>query len=186
MTAEGRLVCLHDAAIGECLVDDCHYHELYKEYLKSSWGQGESIPCLQDVIREFGTSAFLDIEIKASGLEKPVLKLLEQYRPQRFVVSSFLAEVVLDIAELDPQIPLGFIFDDVAGLRAYRNLPVTYLMPRHDLLSHELVATFHRDGYKVLTWTVNRPGEMKRLAEWAVFGLISDDPGLLRKTMAVL
>jgi glycerophosphoryl diester phosphodiesterase len=186
MTADGRLVCVHDAMIGEYSVADCPYHELYKGYLKSSRDHGEPIPCLQDALREFGSSAFLDIEIKVAGLERPVLKLLEQFRPRSFVVSSFLAEVVLDIAELDPQIPLGFIFDDVIGLRAYPNLPVRYLMPRHDLLSHELVAAFHGDGYKVLTWTVNRPSEMKRLAEWDVDGLISDDPALLRKTMAVL
>lgn len=184
MTADGRLACVHDASIGEYHVADYPYHELYKGYLKNS--HGEPIPCLQDVLREFGPSAFLDIEIKVTGLEKPVLKLLEQYHPQEYVVSSFLAEVVLDIAELNPHIPLGFIFDDVAGLRAYPNLPVRYLMPRHDLLSRDLVAAFHRDGHKVLTWTVNRPSEMRRLAEWGVDGLISDDPKLLRQTMAVL
>lgn len=186
MSADGRVICVHDAAIGEYLVSDCPYHELYKGYSKSSRDHGEPIPCLQDVLREFGPSAFLDIEIKVSGLERPVLKLVEQFHPQRFVVSSFLAEVVLDIAELDPQIPLGFIFDDVIGLRAFSNLPVSYLMPRHDLLSRDLVAAFHRDGYKVLTWTVNRPSDMKRLAEWGVDGLISDDPALLRETMAIL
>ncbi len=184
MTADGRLVCLHDAAIGEYLVADSPYHELYKGYLKFPYSQEEPIPCLQDVLREFGASAFLDIEIKVAGLEKPVLKLLKQYPPKRFVVSSFLAEVVLDIAEINPQIPLGFIFDDVIGLRAYPHLPVGYLMPRHDLLSSELVQVFHRAGYQVLTWTTNRASEMKRLSEWGVDGLISDDPVLLRETVA--
>lgn len=183
MTADGRLVCVHDAAIGEYIVADCPYHELYKGYLKFPHSHNEPIPCLQDVLREFGSSAFLDIEIKVAGLEKPVLKLLKQYPPQSFVVSSFLAEVILDIAETDPQIPLGFIFDDVIGLRAYPNLPVGYLMPRYDLLSRELVEAFHRDGYKVLTWTANRTSEMKRLVGWGVDGLISDDPVLLRQTV---
>ncbi len=183
VSADGRLVCIHDDAIGGCLVSDTPYHELYKGYLKFRRNQGEPIPCLQDVLREFGPSAFLDIELKVSDLEKPVLNLLKRYPAQRFVVSSFLAEVVLDIGEANPQIPLGFIFDDVIGLRAYANLPVAYLMPRHDLLSKELVEAFHRDGYKVLAWTVNRPAEMKRLAEWGVDGLISDDPVLLGQTM---
>lgn len=182
-TADGRLTCVHDAAIGEYLVSDTPYHELYKGYLKSSESHDEPIPCLQDVLREFGPTAFLDIEVKVSGLEKAVLKLLQQYPAEKFVVSSFLAEVVLDIAEANPEVPLGFIFDDLIGLRAYPNLPVQYLMPRHDLLSQELVEIFHRDGYKVITWTVNRPAEMKRLADWGVDGLISDDPALLRETM---
>ncbi len=182
-TADGRLVCVHDDAIGECLVKDSPYHELYKKYFKGSRARGEPIPCLQDVLREFGPVAFLDVELKLTGLEKPVLKLVRQYPPQQFVVSSFLAEALLDIAEANPEIPLGFIFDDVSGLRAYRNLPVRYLMPRHDLLTRELVDVFHRDGYEVLTWTVNRESEMARLSEWGVDGLISDDPALLCKTV---
>jgi glycerophosphoryl diester phosphodiesterase len=57
-------------------------------------------------------------------------------------------------------------------------------MPRHDLLSRDLVEAFHRDRYNVLTWTVNRPSDMRRLAEWGVDGLISDNPVLLSETMS--
>ena len=183
-TADGSLVCVHDAAIGKYIVAECAYGELCNQYLKLGSGGESSIPGLEEVLQEFGSSAFLDIEIKVTGLEKSVLALLKQYSPQRYVVSSFLAEVVLDLAEADPDIPLGFIFDDVIGLRTYGNLPVRYLMPRQDLLSRELVEAFHRDSYKVLTWTVNRPVDMKRLAGWGVDGLISDDPALLSETMA--
>jgi glycerophosphoryl diester phosphodiesterase len=182
-TADGRLSCIHDDGIGEYLVAESDYEELYKRYLKVKHAAADPIPCLQDVLREFGHLAFLDIEVKVSGVEKAVLELVSQYPPQRFVVSSFLPEVLVDLAEANPEIPLGFIFDDVSGLRAYRNLTVAYLVPRHDLLTRDLVETFHRERYKVLTWTVNRVREMRRLAAWGVDGLISDDPVLLRKTM---
>jgi glycerophosphoryl diester phosphodiesterase len=183
VTADGRLVCVHDAAIGEYLVSHCDYGTLCNQYSKLVPVPGETIPGLEDVLREFASSAYLDVEIKVAGPEKSVLELLKRYTPQRFVVSSFLAEVVLDVAEADSHIPLGFIFDDVIGLRTYPNLPVRYLMPRHDLLTRELAEAFHRGGYKVLAWTVNRSGDMKRLAEWGVDGLISDDPGLLSQTL---
>jgi glycerophosphoryl diester phosphodiesterase len=186
LTADGSLLCVHDAAIGEYLIAECGYSELCNQYLKSDSASAEAIPGLEDVLREFASAAFLDIEIKVTGLEKPLLKFLKQYTPERYVVSSFLAEAVLDFAEADSQIPLGFIFDDVIGLRAYSLLPVRYLMPRYDLLSRELVGAFHRDGYKVFTWTVNRPADMRRLADWGVDGLISDDPVLLRETMSTL
>lgn len=181
-TADGRLICVHDAAIGEYLVAHCDYEEACKQYLKSV-ASDEPMPSLKDVLSEFGSSAFLDIELKVGGLEKSVLKLLKEYSPQRFVVSSFLAEVVLDMAEADPHVPLGFIFDDMIGLRAYANLPVNYLMPRHDLLTRELIDGLHRTGYKVVAWTVNRTSDMTRLAEWGVDGLISDDPGLLSEAV---
>ena len=182
-TSDGRLVCLHDEAIGKSLVLTISYEELCKEYLKHQLGHTEPIAALDDVLREFGPAAFLDIELKVAGLERPVLDLLARYKPRHFVVSSFLAETLADLAELNSEIPLGYIFDDVAGLRVYPNLPVKYLMPRHDLLTRELIEAFHRDGYKVLAWTVNRASEMARLAQWGVDGLISDDPALLRETM---
>ena len=182
-TADRRLVCIHDPAIGKHRVADYVYDKLCKEYLKYGPSHTKSIACLDDVLRDFGASAFLDIELKVAGMEKPVLDLLSRYRPQQFVVSSFLAETLADLAELNPEIPLGFIFDDVSGLRIYPNLPVSYLMPRHDLLTRELTEAFHRDGYKVLAWTVNHPTDMHRLAEWGVDGLISDDPALLCETV---
>ncbi len=183
ITADARLACVHDVAIGEYLVARCSYEELCNKHLNMQPGSGETIPTLEDVLREFSSSAFLDIEVKVEGIEKQVLKFLRQNAPSRCVVSSFLAEVVLDMAEADAEVPLGFIFDDVIGLRAYANLPVSYLMPRYDLLSRELVEAFHQAGYKVLTWTVNRPSDMTRLAGWGVDGIISDDPVLLRETV---
>ncbi|HEU5400195.1 MAG TPA: glycerophosphodiester phosphodiesterase [Terriglobales bacterium] len=182
-TADGHVICVHDAAIGEYAVTQCDYRQLCNQYMKTVQGAAAAIPSLQDVLSEFSSSAFLDIEIKVAGLEKLVWKLLKEHKAHRFVVSSFLAEVVLDLAETDPQIPLGFIFDDVIGLRTYPNLPVSYLMPRYDLLSRDLVEAFHRDGYKVFTWTVNRPRDMTRLVEWGVDGLISDNPVLLSETL---
>jgi glycerophosphoryl diester phosphodiesterase len=184
LTADGRMVCVHDTSIGLVDVAAYEYEKMCKEYLKSSAGRAaETIPCLDDVLKEFGGSAFLDIELKVAGLERQVLKVLKQYAPHDFVVSSFLAEILVDLAELDPALPLGFIFDDVGGLRSYRTLPVSHVMPRQDLVDQRLVEVFHREGKKVLTWTVNRPDDMARLADWGVDGLISDDPALLYATM---
>ncbi|HXF65712.1 MAG TPA: glycerophosphodiester phosphodiesterase [Burkholderiales bacterium] len=36
-------------------------------------------------------------------------------------------------------------------------------------------------GLKVVVWTVNDPGDMRRLIEWGVDGIISDYPDLLRR-----
>jgi glycerophosphoryl diester phosphodiesterase len=35
-------------------------------------------------------------------------------------------------------------------------------------------------GLKVVTWTVNRPEDMRRLIRWGVDGLITDRPDLAR------
>ncbi|MGE5114010.1 MAG: glycerophosphodiester phosphodiesterase [Acidobacteriaceae bacterium] len=182
ISGDHRLLCVHDANIGDFPVAAASYQDLCGESSRVN-GNNEDIAGLDEVLREFATSAVLDIELKAPGFESAVFELVKRYRTDRYVISSFLAEVILDLAEIDPTLPLGFIFDDVAGLRAYPNLPVSYVMPRYDLLNRDIVDAFHRDKKKVFTWTVNRPGDMLRLAEYGVDGLISDDPALLYRTI---
>lgn len=182
ISGDRRLLCVHDANIGDIPVAVASYEELCSESSRVN-GNDEDIATLDEVLREFAKSAFLDIELKAPGFESVVFELVKRYRTDRYVISSFLAEVVLDLAEIDPTLPLGFIFDDVAGLRAYAHLPVSYVMPRYDLLNRDIVDAFHRDKKKVLTWTVNRPGDMVRFAEYGVDGLISDDPALLYRAI---
>lgn len=39
-------------------------------------------------------------------------------------------------------------------------------------------------GLKIVPWTVNEPGDMRRLIEWGVDGIISDRPDILRRVGA--
>ncbi len=48
--------------------------------------------------------------------------------------------------------------------------------PYHLNLTLELVREAQGLGLKVIPWTVNDPADMKRLIEWGVDGLITDDP----------
>jgi glycerophosphoryl diester phosphodiesterase len=50
--------------------------------------------------------------------------------------------------------------------------------PDHTALIAADIEEAHRSGLLVLAWTVNRPQDMHRLAEWGVDGLISDRPDL--------
>jgi len=185
-TADGKLVCVHDDAIRRHGVAQTNYGELCKQYLKSRSGpERTDIAILQDVLERFSDLAFLNIELKIPGMEKVVVELLEDLNHDRLVVSSFLVEVICRIAEIDADIPLGYIFDSVNGLKTWPSLPARYVVPPHDLVSQELVAGVHKAGRKLVAWTVNRPQEMRSLAELGVDGIISDDPKLLSETLGL-
>ena len=80
--------------------------------------------------------------------------------------------------------PLGFIFARREHLRGWERMPVSHLMPRHDLLDQALLGELHAAGKQVIAWTVNRERDMRRLAEMGIDGLISDDTQLLSHTFA--
>jgi glycerophosphoryl diester phosphodiesterase len=138
--------------------------------------------CLEDVLAKYAESAFLDIELKTVGLEEAAIELLARFPAKRgAVVSSFLPEVLRRLAGLDTKLPLGLIFADREAMRQWELLPVSHLMPRHDLVDRRLVNEFHAAGKQVFAWTVNLERQMHSLAEMGVDGLISDDPELLSR-----
>ena len=68
-------------------------------------------------------------------------------------------------------------------MKKWRELPLTHVMPHHQMVDGRSVAMFHEARKKVVTWTVNDEREMRRVAEAGVDAVISDDPQLLCSTL---
>ncbi|WP_229311032.1 glycerophosphodiester phosphodiesterase family protein [Larkinella soli] len=108
----------------------------------------------------------------------------EQLPPERVIMQSFdfnvlkywkeridqghyrkvrLSALVLDLKSVDSHLKrLGFTPDIYS--------------PYHRLLGKGTIRHLHEKGMKVIPWTVNDPGRMKRLRDWGVDGLITDYP----------
>ncbi len=141
------------------------------------------LPSLEDVLRRYGQRAFLDIELKVPGLESKVLNSLRECRVEEdYVVSSFLPEVVMELKTRSAKVQTGIICDQRKQLAAWRELNVEYVIPHASLVNQKLVQEVHSAGRKLLSWTVNDPKSMLRLAEWGVDGIISDETELLVQT----
>ncbi len=119
------------------------------------------LPTLDEVLREFSTRAFLDIELKVKGAERELIDALREHAPQRgYVVSSFLPEALEAVHILDSSIPLGFLYERRQPAVPC-TFPLAYLIPHFTLLSRELVEEAHGSGRKIVTWTVNRADDMQ-------------------------
>jgi glycerophosphoryl diester phosphodiesterase len=186
-SADGEAVICHDAAAGGNSIENTPAKSL-------------ALPTLEEVLQQFSCRAFLDIELKVAGLEQQTITALRKYPPQRgFVVSSFLPEVLRAVHDLDASVPLGFLCESrhqlvmerrassPVGQRAAlpgvapgspSQLPVTWMIPRLDLVDQALVKQFHATRKKVMVWTVNRAENMRQLSEWGVDGIISDETEL--------
>ena len=175
ITRDERLVLCHNASLKRREVAASTYDSLCSS-------SEQKLPCLEDVLARFGGRAYLDIEIKVHGGEELILDGLRRNKPRRYLVSSFLPQVLRRFHDLDPSLPLGFICDRPENVRGWHELPIQVFLPQYQLISEKLIRDVHSRGMKIFTWTVNRTQDIQRLAAWGIDGLISDDPELLHQT----
>jgi glycerophosphoryl diester phosphodiesterase len=164
LTTDGQAVICHDPSI--------RGHEIAR-----SSAEQLALPLLREVLTRYQGIAFLDIELKAPGLERVTRDLLKELAPVRgFVVSSFLPEVLETIHGLDATIPLGLICETQPQLNLWPQLPVEYVISHHKLVQQDLISEIKAAGKKIFVWTVNVPSDIKRFSAWGVDGVISDYP----------
>jgi glycerophosphoryl diester phosphodiesterase len=174
-TSDGRSALCHDPKFGGQEVASAEFSGLQR--------LGAPITCLEDVLSRFGVTAYLDIELKVGGHEEAIVGAIRAARPMRgFVVSSFLPEVLRRLHELDASLPLGYVCKRGEAAELWSRLPISVFVPQYKLVSQALVDEVHAAGLKLFTWTVNHRRDLVRLADWAVDGLICDDPKLLYQT----
>jgi glycerophosphoryl diester phosphodiesterase len=171
LTVDGEAVVCHDPKSGRV------------EIARATFEQLPGLVLLRDVFSRY-SAAFLDIELKVAGLEEILVGALKSQPLQRFVVSSFLPEVLRAVHAADESVPLGLICETKAELRQWHQLPVAYVIPHHTLADRNLIRELQGAGKKVLVWTVNTAADMQRFAAWGVDGLISDHPKRLVGTLA--
>ncbi len=186
-----QLVIVHDARVCGLEVAGSTYAELQQRWeervvprlpltqRRSRSHEQLALPCLQDVLQRYAGRAFLDIELKVEGLEDAVLRALADQRPNRFIVSSFLPQVLTGVHEMDEQVPLGLICESARQLAQWPKLPVSFVVPQHKLVSQELIDDLHSAGKKVIVWTVNREEDVRRFVGWGVDAIVSDEPEML-------
>src|SRR5689334_4710189 len=95
-TRDSRCVICHDALYRRRRIVSRTFAEL-------------NLPDAEEMISEYGYRAFLDIELKAPGDARPLLRALAKARARNYVISSFLPEVLNRVATEDADVPLGLI-----------------------------------------------------------------------------
>ena len=172
LTEDGEPVLSHDPRFGKYKIERTLAQQL------------STLPRLRDVLKRYQEKAFLDIEVKVKGLERTIVDLFLRHRPRKgCVVSSFLPGAIKTLHGHDATVPLGLICETPTQLRQWSELPVAYVIPQQALVDAELVRKVKGAGKKIMVWTVNEAAEMRRFAELGVDGIISDETGLLCRTL---
>jgi glycerophosphoryl diester phosphodiesterase len=187
-TADGVLVCFHDAGIQGVLLADLSYADL----LIRSEEDGYSVPRVEDVFRRFRGSLSMDIEIKEAGYEAELVGLARKYLDlDGFVMKSFIDDVVAAVKEAEPAVKAGLLLGlDGSKYNLRKRAPeifpelrlarvgADFAAPHHGLLKFGFVPRMRRVGAEVWVWTVNDQKVMERLVHLGVDAIITDRPDL--------
>lgn len=173
------------SADGEAVI--CHDAKNTGKSIEKTPAKSLALPILEEVLQQFSSRAFLDIELKVAGLEQQTIAVLREHSPQRgYVVSSFLPDVIAAIHCFDASIPLGLLCESRAQLRHWTQSPVEWVIPQVELVDGELIDHVHSSGKKIMVWTVNRAGKIQQLSKWGADAIISDETKLIAQVKLVL
>ncbi|MBN2658765.1 MAG: glycerophosphodiester phosphodiesterase [Spirochaetales bacterium] len=199
--ASGELVILHDNNMlrttgfdGNIIDHDLtQIRSLDNGSFFSPEFKGEKIPLLEEVFQLLGDKVYYDIELKADymksfGLEKKVFSMIRDFGlAHRVAVSSFNPLPVLRFKKLTGEIPSFLIYSDTEDVPPYLRRGEGRHIARPDgikpdcrLLDEKLFRKFSRQ-YFLMSWTVNDFETFRRLKEWEIDGICSNEAAALLK-----
>jgi glycerophosphoryl diester phosphodiesterase len=183
-TRDGQLVVFHDARVKTVQTSALPY-----EALKTKHGNKRP-PLLKDVLELTKDRIALNLEIKETGYVEDTIALLRPFGLERFLVSSFLDEVVREAKTLAPELRTGLLVG--AGFRKALStrLPATgadCLVLHRRLADAAALAKAAAVNIPCVIWTVNAPRALDRyLGHAAVEGVITDRPALALQRRAAM
>ncbi len=175
-TKDGVLVLYHDYS----LKNGKKIKESSFEYLKKF-----NIPTLTDLLKITPKNFTLNLEIKNDeniypNIEKEILSelnLTRNIKKEQILISSFDIPTLQKIRKLDKQISIGVLTRnfEVKTPLALKAKSVNISAKR---VTKDIINTCHKNGLKVLVYTVNDFLTYQKLKTWGTDGIFSDNPVL--------
>ena len=195
LSADGIPVVIHDPTVdrttdGKGLVRDLSLASLQK----LDAGDGQRIPTLDEVFASVGGKMLINVELtnyktRDDQLVEKVIEVIKKHDLAEMIIfSSFLPKNLKRAAELLPQTPRGLLalpnfLGWITRNILFKKRDCQALHPELRDASKKEIDRVHRMGRRVHIWTVNDPEDMRRLVDWGVDGIFTDDPELAVKIL---
>ena len=184
LTKEGHVVVIHEDTVDRTTNGTGKVRDMTLDQLQAlDAGQGEKIPTLMEVLKEFGGQFIINIELKnyssmLDALPLEVIKLVESLNlVESVLLSSFNPFNLSRIRRRLPRIKLGLITQPKMAKRwLWRFFPYDALHPHFSDVDRELVTSLHAEDRKINVWTPDETAEIRRLAALSVDGIITNYP----------
>lgn len=202
LSQDGVVVVVHDATVdrttdGTGAVADLTLAEL-RELDAGSWFSphfaGEHIPTLVEVLETAGQDLLLNLELKATGAEmaglaEAVVSLIANCSmDDQVLISSFNPQALELVCRINAHLPLALLYGSHLSTMELEHwasgLPsLIALHPEYHLVDADHLARARTHNWRVHTWTVDAPTDMRRLVALGVDGIITNRPDLLRSVL---
>jgi len=146
-------------------------------------GCGERVPSLDQVLQTFGDEYSYDIEIKSSDTAGVVVDSIKKSELPygNFLVTSFKWDEIKAVRELDDRINTGLIaiIRPERAIRECVRIGCDIAVLNHLVVTRDVVNYAKDRDIEVYAFTVNSVDEARKLIEYGVTGIISDNCDLL-------
>lgn len=200
LTSDGHVVCFHDEFVDRTTdgtgplvsftlselrrLDAGHKHRIDGGY--PFRGRGLRVPTLGEVLATFRDIGVV-VDLKQDGIEEAVARVLERVDAwERVIVGSF-SDLRLELmrrvsrgralVSSGPGVSRKWWWSSRIGRFGPKGFAALQLPPSRNgvpVVDRRLVNVAHEAGMAVHVWTVNQPGEMRRLWDVGVDALITD------------
>ncbi len=198
-TSDGVLVAFHDTTLDRTTDrTGAVATSTFTEVSRARIGGLEPIPLLEDLLMTWPDMRF-NLDVKAPAAVEPLARLLRRLRvTDRVCIGSFSERRLAAIRRLlGPDVCTSLGPRDAARLRAsvrvgghgahglarYPCVQVPPRMGRVTVVTEPFVALVHRLGMQLHVWTIDDPGEMHRLLDLGVDGIMTDTIAVLREVL---
>lgn len=181
----GEIVLLHDKTLDRTTNATGNVENYTLQELKEVVVEGQyNIATLGEALDAINNSILVNIELKGKNTSVRTIEILTNYidnkgwNASNFIISSFNWDELKAFRNLANEIAIGVLTeeDPLKAISFAKEIKASAIHPYYKYLTQEKILAIQREGFKVYTWTVNSPEDIKQLKQWQVDGIITDYP----------
>lgn len=179
---DGQLVVIHDETVDRTSNSSGALHNFSFNALRQlDFGNGTTIPILEEVIEATSTSVFINVELKGQDTGKAVGQVLPNYPQHQFMVSSFsrneLVEFTAEYGTTEKvEIALLTVRLTNQVMEYAYELGAKILNVSSKFLQKRKVIHAIQSGFRIYVYTVNDVKRAQKLRNLGVAGIFTDNP----------
>ena len=183
MSMDRQLVVMHDSKVNRTTDGTGHVRDKTVEELKDlDAGDGEKIPTVEELFKEFSGKANFVLELKEYNTEEQVLDMIYRYGMlENSYIVSFSKRILKKIKILEPGITTGLIkFYPNNIFRDCEYCGVDKVAIFRSFINKKITEKIRDKNLKLFAWVVNKKDVALKLQKMGIRGIVTDRPDILK------